>query len=157
MRATKACAVCGTEFAPRSNRHRYCSVECKNRAAYERIIADPERHALKLASKRATYHAMSEIDPEWRRRKAVRDRESLLRRTAEQTAPSPAPLRPSPVPSRALTSQERLRIGALVATNRATAWDLARELRMDVADVLRMRDEWRRWRHGVEDVRAVRA
>ena len=153
----KKCAVCGKEFAPRSNRHRYCSVECKNRAAYERIIADPERHALKLASKRATYHAMINADPEWRRRKAARDRESLLRRTAEQTAPSPAPLRPSPVPSRAFTARERLRIGALVGTGRATAWDLARSLRVDVADVLRMRDEWRRWKHGVADVRAVRS
>ena len=153
MSVTKTCAVCGTEFEPRSNRHRYCSVECKNRASYERLIADPERHALKLASKRATYHAMSEIDPEWRRRKAARDRESLLRRTAEQAAP----LRPSPVPSRAPTPRERLRIGALVGTGRATAWDLAKKLRMDVADVLRMRDEWRRWKHGVETMRAVRA
>jgi len=150
---TRACAVCGKAFTPRSNRHRYCSVECKNRASYERIIADPKRHAMKLASKRAAYHAMSEIDPEWRRRKAARDRESLLRRTAEQAAP----LRPSPVPSRAPTPRERLRIGALVDTGRATAWDLAKKLRTDVADVLRMRDEWRRWRDGVETMRAVRA
>ena len=58
----------------------------------------------------------------------------------------------------AANRMERLRIGALVGTGRATAWDLAKRLRVDVADVLRMRDEWRRWRRdGVADVRAVRA
>lgn len=57
----------------------------------------------------------------------------------------------------AANRMERLRIGALVGTGRATAWDLAKKLRTDVADVLRMRDEWRRWKRGVETMRAVRA
>jgi len=177
---TKACAVCGKAFTPRTSA-KYCSDECKRvakaRCDHNRYFADVEASRARRNEERRrrtppwapeprtcdvcgsefvpTNYWQKRCSPECMRQGNLRTaREWYARRAADGATKE---LRPSPVPSRVLTLQERLRIGALVGAGRVTAWDMARELRMDVADVLRMRDEWRRWRHGVETLREVRA